>query len=124
MAYLNRGFRDQPPVIETLFENTDIKIDRVTAQGQITPPGEFPNEPSYEFIHLLKGHLVLEYKGQGDKVSLKAGDYAIKTPDQKTRADFTPIDEQTVWLKVSYKGERGRYKAFTGAVGPEEVHRK
>ena len=125
MAYLTtRGVKVQPPAIETLFENRAVKIDRVTAQGQITPPGEFPQEPSYEFIHLLKGQLVLEYKGEAEKVNLKAGEYAIKTPGQSTRADFTSLHEETVYLKVSYKGEHGKYPEFTGAVGPTEVHRK
>ena len=125
MSYLSKeGFRHRPPVIETLFENRSIKIDRVTARGQITPPGEFPPEPSYEFIHLLKGQLVLEYNGEAEKVSLKPGDYAIKAPDQRTRADFTAEDGETVYLKVSFRGQRGRYPVFTGAVGPEEVHPK
>jgi quercetin dioxygenase-like cupin family protein len=118
------ALKEQPPVIETLFENTTIKIDRVTVRGHITPKGEFPKEPSFEFIHLLKGQLVLEYEGEREKVRLKPGEHAIKGPDQRTRADFTPVDEETVYLKVSYKGERGRYPAFTGAVGRDEVHPK
>ena len=125
MAFLTKeGLRQQPPVIETLFENKTVKIDRITAFGQITPPGEFPPEPSYEFIHLLKGQLILEYEGEAEKVNLKPGSYAIKTPEQKTRADFTAKDEETVWLKVSYRGERGRYPVFTGAVGLDEIHFK
>lgn len=115
----------RPPIIETLFENTSVKIDRVTARGQITPPDEFPQEPSYEFIQLLKGQLVLEYKGEDKKITLKkAGDYAVKSPNQRTRADYTAVNKPTVYLKVSYKGEHGRYPEFTGAVGPEEVHLK
>jgi hypothetical protein len=66
---------------------------------------------------LLKGQLVLEYKGEAEKVNLKPGEYAIKTPEQSTRADFTSTHEETVYLKVSYKGERGKYPDFTGAVG-------
>lgn len=121
MTYLV-GKTDRPPVIETLFENNSVKIDRISARGQISPPGEFAAEPSYEFIQLLTGTLALEYKGQAEKVTLKPGDYAIKTPQQRTRADYTAEDKETVWLKVSYRGERGKYPAFTGAVGVQEVH--
>jgi quercetin dioxygenase-like cupin family protein len=121
---LRPELRHRPPVIETLFENKNVKIDRVRARGQITPPGEFAPEPSYEFILLLEGQLVLEYDGEPEKRDLRPGDYAIKSPNQKTRADYTAEDEETVYLKVSYRGEHGRYPHFTGAVGPEEVHPK
>src|SRR5262245_24579060 len=116
--------KDQPPVIATLTENTNVKIDRVTVRGQITPPGEFPDEPSYEFIHVLKGRLVLEYEGVKEKVSLKAGEYAVKRPDQKTRADFSALNEETVYLKVSCQGERGKCPEFAGAVGREQIRHK
>ena len=118
------GSRGRPPVIETLFENTEVKIDRVIAQGQITPPGEFPDEPSHEFIYLEKGKLVLEYEGEAKKVTLTPGHSALKSPVQKTRADFTSEEEDTVWLKVSFRGERGRYPLFTGSVGADEIHPK
>ena len=112
----------RPPLIETLFENKSVKIDRITVHGQISPPGEFAPEPSYEFIQVLKGQLVLEYKGKSQKVNLKSGDFAIKSPQQRTRADYTAEDEETVYVKVSYRGDRGKYPVFTGAVGAEEVH--
>jgi len=118
------GLRQQPPVIETLFENKQVKIDRITAFGQISPPGEFAPEPSFEFIHLLKGQLVIEIEGEADKVSLKPGEYTIKTQKQRGRADYTSVHEETVWLKVSFQGESGRYPVFTGAVGADEVHPK
>ncbi|HLG54337.1 MAG TPA: hypothetical protein VI485_03335 [Vicinamibacterales bacterium] len=124
MAFQSTDLTHRPPVIETLFENTHVKIDRITARGQITPPGEFPAEPSNEFVQVLKGNLVLQYQGEKERVSLKAGDHAVKGPAQRTRADFTALKEDTVWLKISYKGERGRYPEFTGAVGPEEIHKK
>lgn len=123
MVFINKGnLAERPPVIETLFENKSVKIDRVTARGQVSPPGDFAPEPSYEFIHLLKGKLVLEYKGKSGKVTLKPGDYSVKTPQQRSRADHTAEDEETVWLKVSYRGDRGKYPFFTGAVGANEVH--
>src|SRR5262245_33972682 len=125
MSYLTKlGLRQQPPVLETLYENKQVKIERVTAFGQISPPGEFAPEPSFEFIHLLKGHLVVEIEGEAEKVNLKPGDYMIKTEKQRGRADYTSVHEETVWLKVSFQGAPGRYPLFTGAIGPEEVHPK
>jgi hypothetical protein len=122
-----KGAIDRPPVIETLFENDTVKIDRVTVRGQITPEAVFPEEPSHEFIQLLKGNMVLEYKlpdGQTKKVSLRPGDYAMKSPKEKTRADFTPPEEDTVYLKISHAGQPGKYPVFTGAVGKDETHRR
>jgi len=119
-----RRAQSRPPIIETLFENQSIKIDRVTVRGQITPRDEFPDEPSYEFIHLIKGHLVLEYQersGRPNKISLRPSEFAIKSPQERTRADFTSLDEDTVYLKISYVGEPGKYPLFTGAVSRDEV---
>ncbi|NHZ36782.1 hypothetical protein [Massilia rubra] len=122
-----KGVLDRPPIIETLFENEIIKIDRVTVRGQITPPDIFPEEPSHEFIQLIKGHMVLEYKaaeGERKKMSLRPGDFAMKDPKESTRADFTATDEDTVYLKISHVGgKKSRYKLFTGAVGRDEAHR-
>ncbi len=112
----------KPPVLETLFESSDVKIEKVTANGQITPAGDFPDEPSAEFIVLLKGELVLEYQDETETVHLKPGDHAIAGPDQRTRAEFTSEEEETVWIKVSSTGKRGEYPLFTGAVGRDEVH--
>ncbi|MBZ9770997.1 hypothetical protein [Mesorhizobium sp. CO1-1-8] len=121
-----KGSIDRPPTIETLFENNIVKIDRITVRGQITPAGVFPDEPSNEFVQLIQGHMVLEYQtadGENKKMSLRAGDYAMKAPTERTRADFTSPDEDTVYLKISHTGgERGKYKLFTGSVGRDEVH--
>jgi hypothetical protein len=120
-----RGAIDRPPVIETLFENDVVKIDRITVRGQITPPGVFPDEPSHEFIQVLKGNIVLEYKlagGETKKVSLRPGEFAIKSPKEQTRADFTPPEEDTIYLKISHGGKPGKYPHFTGAVGKDETH--
>ena len=126
MTYQTKGIQlDRPPVIETLFESKNVKIDRVIAQGQITPPGESPNEPSLSII-FAQGPTGVEYEGEhpGDakKVTLRPGEYAIKSPQQKTRADYTSESEETIWLKVSCVGERGRYPLFTGGVGIDEAH--
>jgi cupin 2 domain-containing protein len=124
MVYLTKGDVRRPPVIETLAETRSIKIDRITARGQVSPPGDFAPEPSNEFILLLKGQLILEYEGDDHKVTLEPGDFAHKGTDQRTRADYTSEEEETVWVKISYRGEPDRYPLFTGAVGPEEVHPK
>lgn len=118
-----RALMQGPPVIETLAETRSVKIDRVTARGQKSPPDDFALEPSNEFILVLQGRLVLEYEG-GRKVALGPGDFAVKGTDQRTRADSTSEDQETVWVKVSYGGEPDLYPLFTGSVGPEEVHVK
>ena len=112
---------EKPPVLETLFENSDVKIERVTAHGQITPDGDFPDEPSHEFLVLLKGQLVLEYQDETESAKLGPGDFAIADADQRTRADYTSVDEETVWIKVSFAGKPGEYPLFTGAVSSDEV---
>ncbi len=126
MAYKTLdGLLDRPPLIETLFENDSIKIDRITVRGQITPEGEFPDEPSHEFIQLIQGHMVLERRGpngETQKVSLRPGEFAMKSTEERTRADFTSVNEDTVYLKISHVGKRGRYPLFTGAVGRSETH--
>jgi hypothetical protein len=128
-----KGLVDRPPLIETLLQNTAAKIDHIRVNGQITPAGEFPDEPSYEFIQVISGTLVLEYKSgreaihssakpDGMFVKLGPGDYAIKSPKQRTRADHVSENEELSYIKVSFGGRKGRYPQFTGAVGADEVH--
>jgi len=106
--------RTRPPLIETIADDANVKIERFLVRGLTSPPDEYADEPSHEVIILLKGRLVLEYAGRDEKVTLKPGDYAVKGSDEKTRADAIAEDEETEWIKVSYRTSGGSYPDFTG----------
>ena len=55
--------------------------------------------------------MVLEFENQEsadvrrEKTSLRPGDYVIKSPEERNRADWTSPDGENVWVKVSFPGE-------------------
>lgn len=94
-----------PPGVETLAENRIIKIERVVANGQVTALGHFCEQPGFDFLVVLSGQVVLVFEAsKREKVILNPGDFLVTKPGQSNRTDWTSRDEETVWIKVSFRG--------------------
>lgn len=80
----------------------EFRLKRIVSTGQSTPPGEWYDEPTAEWVVLLTGSARLRFEGEADDVALQPGDYVHIPPHRRHRVEWTPPDEETVWLAVYY----------------------
>jgi len=87
-------------LFETLFQNENIKIERITSYAQITPEGEWYDQESDEFVILSEGSAELLFD-DGKVVKMSKGDSLHIKAHQKHRVEFTSKD--ALWLAIFFK---------------------
>ena len=83
-----------------IFKNEIIKIEKIVSNGQKSPENFWYEQEKSEFILLLEGFAILEFKDR--EVELKKGDCLNIEAYQKHRVKFTSLDEPTIWFAVFY----------------------
>ncbi len=99
-------FADIPPLLpeellETLVQNTHIRIERIVSKGHITPIDEWYDQDENEWVILLKGAARLAFTDQSE-VELKEGDFINLPAHLKHRVSWTAQNTETVWLAIFY----------------------
>ncbi len=89
-------------LIEVLSENENIRIERIISKGHKSPRDHWYDQEKNEFVFLVSGEAILQFKEGGREVKMKAGDYLIIPAHEKHRVDKTSSDEDTVWLTARY----------------------
>lgn len=87
-----------------IFQNRNIKIERIISYGQSSPLDFWYDQEENEFVLLLDGEAKIEFE---DKIySLKGGDYLLIPSHVKHKVVFTSVDKPTIWLAIFFKGEK------------------
>ena len=90
-------------IIETLLENDHLRIERIVSEGQATPPGEWFDQQTDEWVILLKGSAGLLFE-DGSKIAvMRQGDYVLIPAHRKHRVEWTDNTQKTVWLAFHSK---------------------
>lgn len=87
-------------LLETMFENKTVRIERIVSTGQETD-GWYDQEED-EYIVLVEGSAKLEYE-DGSTVELKRGDSLLIPAHQVHRVAYTSEDPACIWLCVFWK---------------------
>lgn len=87
-------------IIQVLFEDDRVRIERIYSNGWAQPDGENFIADIDEFVTLEKGTAEISLV-DGEKVFLKAGDSYLIKRNTSHRVVKTDID--TVWLTVFIK---------------------
>lgn len=88
-------------VFDALAGTDGVMIERIVSQGQVTPEGEWYDQPRHEWVMLLQGAARLRF-ADGEEVELRPGD-ALEIPAHlKHRVSWTAPDQTTLWLAVHY----------------------
>ncbi|MGZ5008591.1 MAG: cupin domain-containing protein [Methylobacter sp.] len=105
---------DQLPaeLFECIFKRDNIRIERIISQGHITPAGQWYDQDWDEWVMLVQGQAIIVYEQDSQSFHLNAGDYLLIPAHTRHRVEWTPSDQQTVWLAVhlhdaGYTGELG-----------------
>jgi len=90
-------------VIETLLENEHCRIERIVSEGQATPPGEWFDQETDEWVILLQGSAGLVFEGSQEASVMRPGDYLFIHARRKHRVEWTDKTQKTIWLALHSK---------------------
>lgn len=91
-------------VIEVLVESGALRIERIVSRGHATPPGEWYDQTTHEWVVLLRGSAGLFVEGEHEPRVMRPGDHVLIPAHRRHRVEWTDPAEPTVWLAVHYTG--------------------
>lgn len=89
-------------IFETLLQTHHLKLERIVSSGQATPPGEWYNQDTDEWIILLSGSAGLLFEGDEEVYVINPGDYIHIPMHERHRVEWTDANEKTIWLALHY----------------------
>ena len=94
-------------IFETLLKTDHLELERIISSGQATPPGQWYEQQTDEWVILLKGRAGLLFEGKEEMIVLHPGDYVHILAHQRHRVEWTDGEQKTVWLALHYLGSDG-----------------
>ena len=90
-------------VFEELLLGGPFTLQRIVSTGQATPPGQWYDQPTDEWVVLLSGTARLRFADEEMPVEMRPGDY-LNIPAHRThRVEWTDETQPTVWLALHYR---------------------
>ena len=84
----------------TVLRAPSIKIERIVSHGHSSPDGFWYDQPTGEWVIVLKGAARLEF--EDGTLEMGPGDYINIPAHKKHPVAWTSPEEPTVWLAVYY----------------------
>lgn len=88
-------------IFEDIITTEKLRVERIVSKGHVSPDSQWYDQTENEWVIVLSGYGVIEYIN-GDKVTLRQGDYLHIKAHAKHRVVETSTDENTVWLAIFY----------------------
>lgn len=89
--------------IETLCDAPGGYVERIVTCGQPTPPGEWYEQATDEWVLLLQGAARLRFEDEPQDRQLKRGDHLWIPAGRRHRVTWAAQDEVTLWLAVHFR---------------------
>ena len=89
-------------IIQVLLENAGVSIERIISKGHHSVADFWYDQEKTEFVLLLQGAARLVFEDTKSPINMVVGDYIIIPAHRRHRVDWTPEDQETVWLAVHY----------------------
>ncbi|MCS6927252.1 MAG: cupin domain-containing protein [Candidatus Binatia bacterium] len=90
-------------IVEILLQTDQWRLERIISAGQTTPPGEWYDQETHEWVILLSGGAKLRFADAPDPVVLRPGDYLLIPAHRRHRVEWTDPQQLTVWLALHYR---------------------
>ncbi|HEY9074666.1 MAG TPA: cupin domain-containing protein [Desulfobaccales bacterium] len=90
-------------IIEVLLQTPGLHLDRIVSAGQATPPGQWYDQETHEWVVLLSGAAGLLFAGETEIRLLRPGDYLLIPAHCRHRVEWTDPAQKTVWLALYYR---------------------
>ena len=107
MLSLFTPLSEQPAeeIFETLAAGGAFRLERIVSTGQITPEGQWYDQPQEEWVALLSGAARLLIEG-GQEQEMRPGDLLQIPAHCRHRVTWTDPQQETVWLAIHYEPKR------------------
>ena len=89
--------------VDQLLARPDLRIERIVASGQASPPGFWYDQAEGEWVVLLAGAARLRFADEAEPRLLAPGDCLDIAPHRCHRVDWSDPTQPTVWLAVFYR---------------------
>lgn len=93
---------------ETLLEAGGVRIERIISTGQATPPGEWFDQDTDEWVVLLRGSAGLRLEGEARARVMRPGDHVHMPAHARHRVEWTDGRGPSVWLAVHWRPREER----------------
>jgi cupin 2 domain-containing protein len=100
-------FDDLPAALPTerldvLLSAPGLRVERIVSTGHVTPPGDWYDQDTDEWVVVLRGRARLRIDGEADVRDLRPGDHVLLRAHVRHRVEWTDPAVTTVWLAVHY----------------------
>ena len=89
-------------LVEELVRSGGARLERIVSLGHATPPGQWYDQDSNEWVVLLRGAAVLRFEDELEPRTLRPGDWIDIRAHRRHRVEWTAPSEPTVWLALHY----------------------
>ncbi len=86
--------------VELLGGGQGVRIQRIVSRGHASPPDFWYEQEEGEWVAVLKGRGRLRLEDPPEVVELGPGDWLRIPARRRHRVEWTPPDQETVWLAV------------------------
>lgn len=90
-------------LFEPLLAGQSFKLERIVSLGHVTPPGQWYDQESSEWVLLASGAAQLRFEDEPDPRELQPGDYLLIPAHRRHRVEWTVPDVPTVWLAIHFQ---------------------
>ncbi len=87
---------------ETLLDTQQFRLERILSTGQKTPPGEWYDQNTNEWVTLLSGEARVFFEGESEVCVMHPGDYVHIPAHRRHRVEWPDPEQKTVWLALHY----------------------
>jgi len=85
-----------------LLETGQFKVERIVSRGHHSPEDQWYDQTQDEWVLLLQGAAKIVIKEPSQTIHLKPGDHWLLPAHCQHRVDWTPTDQDTIWLAIHY----------------------
>jgi cupin 2 domain-containing protein len=89
-------------IFRVLLETKNFRLERIVSRGQATPPGEWYDQDTHEWVVLLTGGAGLRFEDDPEPLVLHPGDHLLIPAHRRHRVEWTASQQSTVWLALHY----------------------
>ncbi|MBM4288568.1 MAG: cupin domain-containing protein [Deltaproteobacteria bacterium] len=89
--------------IQVILESESFRLERIVSTGQATPPGEWYDQETPEWVLLLTGSARLLFENEPRVIIMKPGDYLHIPAHCRHRVEWTDPGQPTIWLALHYR---------------------
>ncbi len=93
---------EKEEMTETLLDTQQFRLERILSTGQRTPPGEWYDQNTNEWVVLLSGEARLLFEGESETCVMRPGDYVHIPAHKRHRVEWTDTTQKTIWLAFHY----------------------